>query len=145
MAGLTSPAFENHATIPQRYTCSGAGGPPPLRFPKPPARTRELALLVTDPDADNFVHWSVLGISPRSPGFPGKPPPGVIQTENSFGDRGWGAPCPPEGDEPHRYVFALYALDAGLELKADASANEVHDAIADHAIVRSELEGRFGR
>jgi phosphatidylethanolamine-binding protein (PEBP) family uncharacterized protein len=42
-------------------------------------------------------------------------------------------------------VFALYALDAPLGLDADASADEVRDAIARHALARGTLTGRFGR
>jgi Raf kinase inhibitor-like YbhB/YbcL family protein len=144
--GIASGAFDNGATIPKRFTCSGAGVSPPLTFFDPPAATRELALVVEDPDADRFLHWTVLGIPPDTPGFDvGKAPRGVVETKNGFGDHGWGAPCPPEGDKPHRYVFALYALDAPLGLGDGASADEVRDAIADHAIARGDWVGRFGR
>ena len=144
--GIASGAFNNGATIPKRFTCSGAGVSPPLTFFDPPAATRQLALVVEDPDADRFLHWTVLGIPPDTPGFDaGKAPRGTVQTENGFGDRGWGAPCPPEGDKPHRYVFALYALDAPLGLGDDASADEVRNAIAHHAIARGDWVGRFGR
>ena len=75
----------------------------------------------------------------------GRVPPGSIQTENSFGDRGWGGPCPPEGDEPHRYRFALYAVRRPLGLGEEASPDEVRGAVADSALARGTLTGRFGR
>jgi Raf kinase inhibitor-like YbhB/YbcL family protein len=140
---LTSTAFRDGGTIPTRFTCSGDGTAPPLAIANTPPKTRELALVVEDPDADNFVHWILLRIPPDTSTI-GKPP-GAVETKNSFDKRGWGAPCPPEGDEPHRYVFTIYALDAPLGLGEDASPNDVHDAIAKHALARGTLTGRFSR
>jgi len=143
---LSSPAFAAGGTIPKRYTCSGEGVSPPLRWADLPGRAAELALVVEDVDADRFVHWIVLGIPAGSDGAPaGAPPAGAVETKNSFGDTGWGAPCPPEGDDPHRYVFALYAVDGPLGLAKDASADEVHAALAKHAVARGTLTGRFDR
>ena len=143
---LTSPAFDRGGRIPKRFTCSGAGVSPPLEIRDAPAGARELALVVEDPDADRFVHWSLLRIPPDTALIgTGSVPPGAVQTENGLGDHGWGGPCPPEGDAAHRYVFALYALDAPLGLDRDASADAVRDAIADHALARGTLTGRFGR
>jgi phosphatidylethanolamine-binding protein (PEBP) family uncharacterized protein len=68
-----------------------------------------------------------------------------VETENSFGERGWGGPCPPEGDEPHRYVFALYALRRRLGLDRDASPDEVREGLADAGLARGTLTGRVGR
>jgi Raf kinase inhibitor-like YbhB/YbcL family protein len=72
-------------------------------------------------------------------------PRGAVETDNGFGDRGWGGPCPPEGDPPHRYVFALYALDAPLGLDASAAPDDVRRAVVEHALARGTLTGRFGR
>jgi Raf kinase inhibitor-like YbhB/YbcL family protein len=142
---LTSPAFHNRGTIPKRFTCSGEDVSPPLRW-RGVGNAPELTLLVEDIDADRFVHWIVLGIPRDVDHFAtGKTPPGTIETENSFGDRGWRGPCPPEGDPPHRYVFALYATDAPLKLDANASPDDVHAALQEHAVSAGKLFGRFGR
>jgi Raf kinase inhibitor-like YbhB/YbcL family protein len=143
---LSSPAFDNGGTIPDRFTCSGEGVSPPLRWTGVPAKARELELLVEDPDADRFVHWTVLRIPAHARAIAeGRVPAGAIETENSFGDRGWGGPCPPEGDDPHRYVFALYTSDARLPLDKNSSPDDVRAALSDHAIARGTLTGRFGR
>jgi Raf kinase inhibitor-like YbhB/YbcL family protein len=111
-----------------------------------PGDARELELLVEDEDADRFVHWSLLGIPASVHRIPeSRPPAGTVETTNSFGNHGWGGPCPPEGDNPHRYLFALYATDAPLGLDESATPDDVHSALADHAIARGNLIGRFGR
>jgi Raf kinase inhibitor-like YbhB/YbcL family protein len=143
---VTSPAFRDGGSIPKRFSCDGEESSPPLRWSGVPARARELALVVEDPDADRFVHWTVLHIPATATGIPqDRVPSGAIETENSFGKSGWGGPCPPEGDDPHRYVFALYATDAPLGLGKDSSPDDVRAALSDHAIARGTLTGRFGR
>jgi Raf kinase inhibitor-like YbhB/YbcL family protein len=143
---LSSPAFGPGAAIPRRFTCDGDGVSPPLSWSGVPADARELALVVEDQDAGRFVHWTVLGIPASSHALAeGSVPPGAVQTENSFGKRGWGGPCPPKGDAPHRYAFALYAVRAPLGLGAGASPDEVRAALAEKALARGVLTGRYGR
>jgi Raf kinase inhibitor-like YbhB/YbcL family protein len=143
---LESPAFRAGGRIPKRFTCDGKGVSPPLRWSGVPGGARQLALLVEDSDAGRFVHWSLLGIPPRTKALPeGQVPRGAVQTENGFGDRRWGGPCPPEGKGPHRYVFALYALDRRLGLGSDASADEVRSAIGEAAAARGTLSATYGR
>ena len=143
---VTSPAFRDGGSIPKRFTCDGKGSSPALRWSGVPGRGRELTLVVEDPDADRFVHWTVLGIPADRTGIPeGRVPTGAVETENSFDKPGWGAPCPPEGDDPHRYVFALYATGAPLGLDKDSSPDDVRAALSDHAVARGTLTGRFGR
>ena len=143
---VTSPAFRDGGSIPKRFTCDGDDRSPPLRWSGVPVGARELALVVEDPDADRFVHWTLLRIRADAAGIDeGRAPAGALQTENSFGKRGWGGPCPPEGDDPHRYVFALYASEVPLPLSEDSSPDDVRAALSDHALARGTLSGRFGR
>ena len=143
---VASPAFHDGRTIPRRFTCDGEDVSPPLTFSGVPMRARELALVVEDPDADRFVHWTLLRIPPNTNELgAGAVPPRSIETDNSFGDRGWGGPCPPEDEDPHRYVFALYALSRPIDVDADASPDEVRQAIARAAIARGRLTGKYAR
>jgi Raf kinase inhibitor-like YbhB/YbcL family protein len=145
---LTSPAFAADAAIPARFGCDGEDVSPPLQWSGAPQGTRSLALLMEDPDAPGgtFLHWSLFGIAPGTSELgEGQVPADAREGENSFGDEGYGGPCPPEGDSAHRYVFALYALRSPLELDAGAAPGEVRDAIADAAIARGRLTGRFAR
>jgi hypothetical protein len=146
--GLESPAFQNGGALPARFGCDGDGISPPLRWASVPKRARELALLVEDPDAPGgtFVHWSVFGLPASVRSFPeGAAPGNALEGENSFGDGGYGAPCPPRDDPPQRYVFSLYALERELELEAGAKPVRVREAVADAALVRGTLIARYGR
>jgi Raf kinase inhibitor-like YbhB/YbcL family protein len=141
---VTSTAFAANATIPTRFTCAGAGDRPPVRFAGVPSGARELALLVIDPDAGGFVHWTVYGMAPDAPGIAATGlPAGAREGRNSTGATGWTPPCPPSGT--HRYQFELYWLRAPSKLAAGADPQKVVDAIRAAAAGRGELIGRFGR
>jgi len=131
---LTSAAFEDGGTIPTRFTCSGEELSPPLKWSGVPKRAAELTVLAEDPDAGNFVHWKLLGL-----------PPGATGVIEGSDKSGWRGPCPPEGDDPHRYVFTVYATDEQLDVDDETSIDEVHAALEDHAIARGTLTGRFSR
>jgi Raf kinase inhibitor-like YbhB/YbcL family protein len=144
--GLTSSAFADGATIPKQFTCSGADISPPLQIRDLPESTDALALIVDDPDADGYVHWSVIGIEPETSAFkPDSVPAGAVQTKNSSGKSEYTGPCPPEGDDPHSYAFTIYSLDETLDLGADASPDDVRGAIKGHALAKGVLTGKFGR
>ena len=145
---LTSEAFAEGATIPERHTCDGDDVAPPLHWDGTPADARALALVMDDPDAHGgtFVHWTVVDLPPGTSSLGAdEPPAGAQELENSFGEEGYRGPCPPEDDEPHHYVFTIYALDAKLGLDAGSSAADARDAIGSHAIAEGRLTGRFGR
>jgi Raf kinase inhibitor-like YbhB/YbcL family protein len=144
---LSSPAFADGATIPRGYTCSGAGARPVLRWSGVPSRARELALVVTDPDAGAvFVHWTAWGIPPRTRSLgPRGLPAGWHEGVTSAGGHGWTPPCPPPGAKPHHYVFSLYWLRAPSGLRPGAPGDEVVTAVGAQAGGRGRLVGRFGR
>lgn len=105
--------FADGATLDARYTCkatNGAGVSPGVSWAGVPPDTKELVLVVVDPDAAGFVHWVLAGIDPNAAtDVPeGSVPAGLHQALNGFGRSGWVAPCPPSG--VHHYRFTLYAL-----------------------------------
>jgi Raf kinase inhibitor-like YbhB/YbcL family protein len=143
---VSSPAFRDGGTLPAPFTCDGAGRSPALRWSGVPAKAREIAILVEDPDAPGgtFVHWAAFGLDPdRSGVAAGVRPP--KEGDNSFGDEGYGGPCPPKSDEPHRYVFAVYALADRIGLSDGASPDAVRTAIARVALARGTLTATYGR
>jgi Raf kinase inhibitor-like YbhB/YbcL family protein len=145
---LTSPVLHAGSPIPKRFTCDGDETSPPLRWSGTPARAKELALLLEDPDAPGgtFVHWVVLRLRPALRVIPeGRVPPSAIEAKQSFGDKGYGGLCPPKGDEPHHYVFTLYALDRQLGLDAGAGPDKVRSAIRGAAFAEGTLRATYAR
>jgi Raf kinase inhibitor-like YbhB/YbcL family protein len=143
-----APAFGQRAEIPTRYTCEGEGVSPPLRWSQVPKDARAMALLVTDRDAPggSFFHWTLWNFDRRQTKLAaGRTPRGAIEGENSFGKLGYGPPCPPEGDDPHRYVFSVYALRRPLPLSRGTPAGQVFAAVRATATARGQVVGRFAR
>ena len=133
---LSTPDFEDGGQIPRELTCDGAGTAPTIVWREVVDAT-ELVLFVEDTDA-GFIHWTAYGMSPA--GGSGLAPQGQFPTgaksgKNSDGDTGWTPPCPPEGDDPHHYVFTMYALEEASGLPEGAEPDEV----------RAKLEGAVGR
>lgn len=141
---LSTPAFSDGSRLAQRYTCDGAGEEPAMRAGTVPPSTRELVLVVADPDAPGgtFVHVTRFGLSPRDDGSVDH---GGQEGRNSAGDVGWTPPCPPNGDDPHRYVWTVYALRDPTGLKSGASPGEVTAALDDGVLARGTITARYGR
>ena len=154
---LRSPAFAPMASIPTRHARRPVGEDvsPPLSWSGVPAGTKELLVLVDDPDAPEglVTHWVVYGIPPEATGLPeGVPaspavlaePKGAVQGRNSRGDVGWTGPFVAEG-ETHKYQFWVYALDARLDLPAGAGRDEVQKKMAGHVLGNGRFVAVYGR
>jgi hypothetical protein len=142
---ITSSAFADGELIPRRYTCDGQDVSPPLEWSEPPAGTAAFAIVVTDPDARDFVHWVAYDIdaAARSLVEGASGPGGFPEGRNDFGRNAWGGPCPPSGT--HRYVFDLYSLDGPLGLDGGAQLGEVERAMDGHVLAQARLLGRYQR
>jgi Raf kinase inhibitor-like YbhB/YbcL family protein len=134
------------ATVPARHTCDDADVSPALTWTDLPPETVEVALTVTDLDADGFAHWVVTGIDPIVTGLTeGAAPTGAIEWANDFGAPGWGGPCPPAGEPAHFYLFTVHALNQPLVVADDASAAEVVEALNAQAIAQASVSGTYAR
>lgn len=156
---LTSKAFAANERLPKlhAYEPEGDNVSPPLSWSGVPAGTKQLALIVDDPDAprsEPWVHWVLYEIPPgvtelppnasRGTGRIGEPQ-GPMEGKNDFGDLGWGGPLPPPGHGTHHYHFKLYALDAELGLGQGASKADLLEAMEGHVLARTELVGTYSR
>ena len=109
---VTSDAFAPGAAIPTRYSGDGDDVSPPLKWSGVPKNTKELALIVEDPDApqaEPFVHWVIYKIPADATGLAEGVPAqarltssaGAVQGKNSFKRIGYGGPKPPPGHGTH--------------------------------------------
>jgi Raf kinase inhibitor-like YbhB/YbcL family protein len=145
---LTSPAFDNDASIPVEYTADGTGASVPLKWSDLPEDVEELALIAEDPDAPNgtFVHWVAWGIPPDAPGLgSGQHPPGMHEGRNGWDQLGYGPPSPPPGHGTHRYIFTLLALDEPPDLADGAGAEQLRRATAHNVVASAHLTGTYSR
>jgi Raf kinase inhibitor-like YbhB/YbcL family protein len=123
---LPSSAFSATYAL-HAFGCSGTNVSPAVQWKNAPAGTKSFALQVRDENAAGgspFWHWTVYNIPANATGLPrgagnagGSLPLPAFNGVNDFVDTGatgangaYGGPCPPAGDKPHRYVFAIYAL-----------------------------------
>lgn len=151
---ITSSAFEEGGTIPQKYTADGEDVSPPLSFTGVPEGAAELALICHDPDAPReggWTHWVVYGMAPDTAGLPEAVPaeervedPGLVQGVNSGEKVGYQGPSPPAGPA-HRYQFTLYALSEKLSLDPGATKAELEAAMEGKVIGEAMLTGMYGR
>jgi Raf kinase inhibitor-like YbhB/YbcL family protein len=140
---ISSPAFVHNTMIPRKYTCQGDDVSPPLILESVPPSAKSLVLVVDDPDAPmgTWDHWIIWNIPVIKEIREGTAPMGAIQGVNSWGNNGYGGPCPPRG--VHRYVFKVYALDITLDLDAGSDKHVVEHAMEGHVLAKTELVGLY--
>jgi len=142
--GLQLP-WASGGAIDVRFTCDGADRSPLLIWSAPPPGTVEMALLVTDDDADGFVHWAVAAIPPTAGEVgEGGEITGAFAGRNDLGEPGWSGPCPPAG-APHTYRFTMYALGQQAELPDDFTGADLLGVADPASIGVAESTGVYTR
>jgi len=153
---LRSDALANGRAIPRRYTEDGEDLSPPLTWSGVPEGTKELALIVDDPDApraEPWVHWVLYKIPADvralTEGLPRTPtlgiPAGARQGKNSWGTVGYRGPAPPKGHGKHHYHFRSYALDTPLAALPGLDKAGLLAAMHGHILATAELVGTYER
>jgi Raf kinase inhibitor-like YbhB/YbcL family protein len=160
---LTSPDLQEGGTIGSEHVitgfgCTGGNTSPALSWSGAPAGTKSFAVSMFDPDAptgSGFWHWVVFNIPPGTTSFAKGAgnlkkklmPKGAIQSRTDFGTPGYGGPCPPAGDKPHRYQITVFAVDVDklpFAKNKDASAAMVGFDLHFHTLAKTTLTGLFG-
>jgi Raf kinase inhibitor-like YbhB/YbcL family protein len=126
---------------------------PELHWSGFPKETRSFAVTCFDPDAgtgSGFWHWMLIGLPPtvtklpRGAGVDRGLPEGAFHIRNDFGERAYGGPAPPKGDRPHRYVFAVHALDVSeLDVTKETTPARVGFFLTLHTIARGVMRPTF--
>jgi hypothetical protein len=139
------------------FGCKGGNVSPALAWKNVPTGTKSFAVTVYDPDAptgSGWWHWVVFNLPAtttslaQGAGDPatGKMPTGAIQSRTDFGTPGWGGPCPPRGDKPHRYIFTVHALKTDrLDLGPDTPAAMVGFMLNADGLGKASFVARYGR
>lgn len=159
---LTSPDIAADSTIDRKFEfngfgCSGENKSPALKWSGAPAGTKSYAVTLYDPDAptgSGFWHWFVVNIPGDATGLASdagaiggaKLPKGAKHVRIDYGISGFGGPCPPEGDPPHRYVFTVHALKVErLDIPDDATAAVAGFMVNANSLGRASFTAKYGR
>jgi Raf kinase inhibitor-like YbhB/YbcL family protein len=138
------------------FGCAGGNVSPHLKWSAAPAGTKSFAVSCYDPDAptgSGFWHWVVCNIpaavtelAAGAGSAGGKMPAGALQSRTDYGTAGYGGPCPPEGDHPHRYLFTVFAVGKDkLDASADTSAAVIGFQLHFNTLAKATIMGLYKR
>jgi Raf kinase inhibitor-like YbhB/YbcL family protein len=142
--------------IANTFGMSGENMSPQLSWSGFPAETKSFAVTCYDPDAptgSGFWHWLVIDIpasvttlaAGAGAGGDAALPGGAFHVRNDTGTKDFMGAAPPAGDEPHRYVFAVHAVDTEkLGIDSDVTPAVAGFNLRFHTIARGLLVPVYG-
>jgi Raf kinase inhibitor-like YbhB/YbcL family protein len=127
---------------------------PQLSWSGAPEGTKSYVVTCYDPDAptpSGFWHWvlvdlpaDVTSLDPGAGAVGASLPGSAFMGRNDGGTQGFMGAAPPEGDQVHRYYFAVHAVgEESLGVDADASAAVVSFNLAFKALGRAVIHGTY--
>jgi Raf kinase inhibitor-like YbhB/YbcL family protein len=136
--------------------CTGENVSPELTWSNPPKDTKSFVVTMYDPDAptgSGWWHWVVYNIpadtmtlAAGAGSAKGTLPAGAVQGKTDFGAAGYGGPCPPPGDKPHRYIITVTALKVDkIDVPADATAAYVGFMTHMNKLGSATLTGKYAQ
>ncbi|MGN9775220.1 YbhB/YbcL family Raf kinase inhibitor-like protein [Micromonospora sp. H33] len=151
---LASDDVQNGEPMDAAYAHPAAGGDnvsPQLAWSDFPAETKGFVVTCFDPDAptgSGFWHWVLVnlpaGVTQLPRGASGADLAGAFTVRNDYGEQGYGGAAPPPGDRPHRYVFAVHALDVEhLDVTPDATPAYVGFNLTFHTLARAVIRPTY--
>lgn len=154
---LASDDVRDGAPMDAEFTVEGANLSPELHWEGFPEGTKSFVVNCFDPDAPTpagYWHWSIANLPatatslPRGAGGADSThlPAVAVQSRSDGGSTGYEGAGPPPGDRPHRYVFAVHALDVeSLPVDTGATPTVVAFQALFHTLARATLTPTYSR
>lgn len=147
---VESADFKDGDTMPNQHLAAGGNSSPHLKWYGFPEETKSFLVTCFDPDAptpSGYWHWLITdlpadvteleaGIGSSDLNLDGP----AFHLRNDAGEWAYFGAAPPAGDHPHRYIFAVLALDVEtLELEEDTSPATANFKALFHTLARATI------